>query len=208
MIINVIWMIFNILIVSLRCHPYSKNWNRQEPGHCLPQVPIVSAVAAWGLAIELAIWALPIPTIWSLQMPRSSKVALTMIFGLGILDIGVGVARLATVLEVNELDFTWSEVPALEWLAIEPSIAILVACLCVCRPLMEKMLPAGWRPIFSSGRRKGAEYYINLIGGKNTTSKVTAGTNSASLASQTEDDRQGGAIHVKSEFDVSADHKV
>ena len=77
-------------------------------------------------------------------MPRSNKIALTVIFGLGIFNIGVGVARLVTILQVQEQDITWTEVLALEWLGIEPSVAIIVACLCVCRPLMEKFFPLGW----------------------------------------------------------------
>lgn len=112
-IVNVFWIIFSIIIVSVRCIPFSKNWNVMEPGTCLAQVPIVAAVATWGLAIELAIWTLPIPASWKLQMPRSNKVALTCILGLGMFNIGVGVGRVITILQVDE-DFIWSKAPALQ----------------------------------------------------------------------------------------------
>lgn len=178
-----------------------------EPGTCLAQVPIVTAVAAWGLAIELAIWTLPIPASWKLQMPRSNRVALTCIFGLGIFDIGVGVGRVITILQVDE-DFTWSQTPALQWLAIEPSIAIVVSCLCVCRPLLEKLLPKSWRVTLSS--RRSGEDHIKLFGGKPGVHHYSAGISGGSgvastFISQTEpDETPEGGIQVRKDFVVSA----
>ena len=213
--INVIWIVFSIFIVSFRCKPFSKNWNTTEPGTCLAQVPIVSSIAAWGLAIELTIWCLPIPATWALQMLRSSKIAISLVFGLGIFDIGVGIGRLVTVLQVKEDDFTWTEVPALELLAIEPSIAITVACLCVCRPLMDNLLPKSWRHTFSPKKKSGnlpREDYIKLVNAKNgnghgtTRVDVEAGIDST-IASQTRpEELQENAVHVRNDIVVSADN--
>ena len=211
--VNVLWIIFNIIIVSVRCVPFSKNWRITEPGKCLPQVPIVPTVAAWGLAIDLAIWSLPVPASWRLQLPRSSKFALTLIFSLGILDIGVGVGRLVTILQVDEKDPTWSEAPALQWLAIEPSIAILVACMIVCRPLMEKLPPRSWRSAFSSKGQSG-EDNLKLVNGKFGTAHRNKGIGGGSAegsftGSHTEQEKvPTTAIHVRKDFAVSADNRV
>jgi len=96
--------------------------------------------------------------------PRSSKVAPSLIFELGILDIGAGIGRLVTISQVDEKDPAWSEVPALQWLATEPSIAIIVACLMVCRPLMEKLGPASWRQ--SSRKSHVNKDHIKLVSRK------------------------------------------
>ncbi|KAI4266652.1 MAG: hypothetical protein L6R38_008621 [Xanthoria sp. 2 TBL-2021] len=180
-----------------------------EPGTCLEQVPIVTAVAAWGLAIELVIWTLPIPASWKLQMPRSNKVALTCIFGLGIFDIGVGVGRMITILQVDPQDFTWTQVPALQWLAIEPSIAIIVACLCVCRPLLEKILPKRCRPL-ASGRP--GEDHIKLVSSKSGIHQYSPGVSGDSdiIVSRTEaEETPKCAIQVRKDYlVVSADNKV
>lgn len=179
-----------------------------EPGTCLAQVPIVAAVAAWGLAIELAIWMLPIPASWQLQMPRSNKIALTCIFGLGIFDIGVGVARVVTILQVDQ-DFTWSEAPALQWLAIEPSIAIVVSCMCVCRPLLDRFLPRSWRINSSSGRSTGDDHAKLVSGGKSDVVQYGADIRGGSdvgstLISQTElEETSKGGIQVRKDFVVS-----
>lgn len=145
-------------------------------------------------------------------MPRRNKIAITCIFGLGIFDIGVGVARLVTVLQVDEEDFTWTQVPALIWLSIEPSIAIIVACLCVCRPLMEELLPKRWRRSFRSTSRLG-EDHIKLVGGKNGTAHSSGAvgnfTGAGSTGSQNDPEEvANGAVHVRKDIIVSADQKV
>lgn len=139
--------------------------------------------------------------------------ALTFIFGLGIFDIGVGIGRLITVLQPDGLDFTWTRVPALQWLAIEPSIAIIVGCLCVCRPIMEKLLPKSWRQTFSSSDRH-EEDHIKLFNSRNGIFQSTAGVSVSSGAgsmmfSRTEpEELQNGAVHVRSDIMVSAENKV
>lgn len=204
-----------------------------EEGHCAPQVPIVTVIAAWGLAIELAIWILPIPISWRLQLPLSSKIALTFIFGLGIFDIGVGIGRLVTVLQVDIKDPTWTEVPALSWLAVEPSIAILVACLCVCRPLLEFLLPRRFRKLGShtektfrstrSGRGGGglpgisptAEDRSALVNHPQTFTHAMAsvgdkhvGEDGGADSSGELEEMQEGIVHVRKDIIVSADDKV
>lgn len=144
-------------------------------------------------------------------MPRSNKVALTCIFGLGIFDIGVGVGRLITILQVDETDFTWSEVPALEWLAIEPSIAIVVSCMCVCRPLLEKLLPRSWR--LTAGSSHTTEDHMKLVNRKPSVHHYSAGISSGqgkegTLINLKElKEAPNGGIQVRKEFVVTAtDH--
>ncbi len=208
-IVNVFWIIFSIIIVSVRCIPFSKNWDIRQPGTCLTQVPIVTAVAGWGLAIELVIWVLPIPASWKLQLPRSSKFALTCIFGLGIFDIGVGVGRVITVVQVDE-DWTWSQAPALQWSAIEPSIAIVVSCMCICRPLLDRILPQSWR--LSAGSARSGEDHIKLVGNKAGVHHYSAAISGGSGVGSTflpqteqEEASNGGGIQVRRDVFVSAD---
>lgn len=211
-VINVLWIIFNIIKISVLCIPFSKYWSKTESGTCLPEVPVVAALTGWGLAIELAIWSLPIPASWSLQMPLSGKLALASIFGLGILDIGAGVGRLITVLQVDEKDPTWSEVPALQWLAIEPSIAIIVACLIVCRPLMEKLRPRNWWQ--KSKRGQSGDDHIMLVPGKpgyihRSTGNHCGITADSATAGQAEHGgSQGSVVHVRKDFGISVDNRV
>jgi hypothetical protein len=229
-IINVLWIIFNTLIVSLRCIPFRANWDMSLSGACLNQVPIVLGVAIWGLVVEVAIWSLPIPMAWSLQMPRRHKIALTLIFGLGILTITSGIVRVITILQVSASDPTWTEIHALQWLAIEPSIAIVVTCMPVCRPLLEKLMPKNLRRTLgqsrSSGRsrttetnpvRAGQDDRIMLVVRKNNTKSLDERdlengiTNSVShsvvavnsnFGRQNEDVSAQDVIHVRKDYSV------
>ena len=147
-------------------------------------------------------------------MPRSNKVALTLIFGLGIFDIGVGIGRVVTILQVNEEDFTWTQVPALQWLAIEPSIAIVVACMCVCRPLLEKLLPTSWRQTLT-GSRLQAEDNIKLVSCRHGTVRSSvglmgnrSGAGRLMVYQAEPEGLQHGAVHVRKDIFVTADSKV
>ena len=123
------------------------------PATCISQYATVVSVAAWGLLIEVFIWSLPLPAVWQLKLPRSAKIGLTLIFGLGLFDVGVGIARVVTIFQIDPKDYPWTGVPAIQWLIVEPSIAMVVVCLCVCRPLLEKLLPRVSMPQFlSTGR--------------------------------------------------------
>ena len=64
-------------------------------------------------------------------------------------DIVVGVIRIITIVHVDFQDETWAAVPSIQWILVEPGIAIVVACSCVLRPVIQKLTPRG---LFSSMR--------------------------------------------------------
>lgn len=138
MVFNGLWFTFNILAVVLRCLPVARNWDPTiTTGHCADQLPIVLTVSTWSLFLSLMVWSLPVPMVWRLQTTRKRKIALTLLFALGIFDIIVGIVRVVTITRVDFVDFTYSEVPALQWLLVEPAVAILCASLPTIRPLVE-----------------------------------------------------------------------
>lgn len=51
----------------------------------------------WGVVLDIMIWSLPIPRVWSLQMRLALKVALTGVFSLGLLY----------VLSISDFDSDW-----------------------------------------------------------------------------------------------------
>ena len=74
-----------IVIALAICRPLKKNWDKQAEGSCGDLTSAFVAVAVIDVVADLAIMLLPVPVVWQLQVPRSSKIALTGIFGLGIL---------------------------------------------------------------------------------------------------------------------------
>lgn len=73
------------------CDPVSGFWERYSPTNpTTPRCPVDSNKYFDGNAIpniitDAAILVLPLPFIWTLQLRRSQKVALTGIFALGLL---------------------------------------------------------------------------------------------------------------------------
>jgi hypothetical protein len=72
--------------------------------------------------------ALPTRLIWNLQMPRTQKIGITGLFGIGIILIAVATLRVAQIGGKAQS----SSQPSASWLAlwgvIETSIAVIIVC--------------------------------------------------------------------------------
>ena len=51
------------------------------------QTVVSFTTASLNLALDVAIFLLPIPVVWGLQMVTSRKIAVTAIFGMGLLQV-------------------------------------------------------------------------------------------------------------------------
>ena len=68
------------------CTPLSYNWDTTVPGgHCGNQNAGYSAVSAIDIIIDVMIIILPLPQVWKLKVPVITKIALSFLFGLGLL---------------------------------------------------------------------------------------------------------------------------
>ena len=73
----------------LICRPFAKNWNPSLPGTCGDSVASFLADGIINLIVDLAVITLPMPMIWRLQMSQQRKIALTIVFALGIMYVNV-----------------------------------------------------------------------------------------------------------------------
>ncbi len=74
-----------IIQLCLQCYPQSVDhlWNMMD--FCRPNFALAKIVGAVNAAIDLTILLLPVPMVWGLQMPRKRKIAVSGIFGMGLL---------------------------------------------------------------------------------------------------------------------------
>jgi hypothetical protein len=79
------WWTSNILQVFLICRPFNFNWNIYITGTCGNRPVAFTAIGAINLITDVAILLLPIPTVFKLQMPLSSKFGICGIFAIGLL---------------------------------------------------------------------------------------------------------------------------
>ncbi|KAB8234235.1 hypothetical protein ETB97_001418 [Aspergillus alliaceus] len=78
-----IWTIIMTFLGIFNCHPIDAFWTGQ--GKCLPFKQFAVGYAIVNIATSLVIWLMPIPKLWKLQLPTAQKVALILIFALGLL---------------------------------------------------------------------------------------------------------------------------
>lgn len=77
---------FAVIIASIvQCTPLEKAYNPQLPGHCIQVGDIWYSTASFAIITDLIIIALPINQIPSLNLQKSQKIGLALIFSIGIL---------------------------------------------------------------------------------------------------------------------------
>ena len=77
--------IAQVLQVVLLCRPFAKIWNWLLPGECGSARDVFFASASMNLIVDVVLVILPLPMVWQLQMARRRKIAISIMFGLGIM---------------------------------------------------------------------------------------------------------------------------
>ncbi|KAI8935076.1 hypothetical protein NX059_007671 [Plenodomus lindquistii] len=86
-----------ITVFMTQCSPVSAAWDPiLSTTNCRPRETHELVSVAINVALDLLVVALPIPVIWNLQMPNKKKIAVTGMFSLGLLVIGIMIWRLVT----------------------------------------------------------------------------------------------------------------
>ncbi|KAL9602097.1 MAG: hypothetical protein Q9219_002093 [cf. Caloplaca sp. 3 TL-2023] len=142
--INIAWALFVVITALTVCKPIAYNWDLTIPGgHCNNQAKLNTYIAnaVWTILYDSFLWSLPQFIVWRLHMRLSTKLALSTIFALGIFDIIVSIIRITYVTEVNFEDVTAEDYRAQVWTVVEISVAIILACLPLCRVVVQHFLP-------------------------------------------------------------------
>lgn len=66
------------------CHPIDQLWNPVPWGHCRDTYVQEFTSVAFNLVLDFSILILPMPWLWRLQMALREKLAVTVMFGIGI----------------------------------------------------------------------------------------------------------------------------
>lgn len=110
-------------------------------GVCVNTNALILAQAYSDVFTDIVILLLPLPCIWTLQMPVKHRLAVCGIFLTGALTVGAGIAKLVafrwTIEQTNgnNLDITFIDTPLIYWPMVESSLGIVGACLPLLRPL-------------------------------------------------------------------------
>ncbi|KAL8314957.1 hypothetical protein RB601_002667 [Gaeumannomyces tritici] len=136
-----IWAVVQLNFLFFMCFPYSVI-NPSMVGRCLDTLPIWYLTAALSMATDFAIFCIPLPAAWRLQLRARQKVMVLGIFSLGFFVCIVSVYRLFTLYPgVVSTDPTWDNIGAAIWSIVELTAAIVASCLPTLRPLLARVLP-------------------------------------------------------------------
>jgi hypothetical protein len=78
-----VWAIIMTFLAIFNCKPISAFWTTE--GTCLNFKQFAIGYAIVNIISDFAVWLMPIPRVWNIQLPRPQKIALSLIFALGLL---------------------------------------------------------------------------------------------------------------------------
>ena len=73
----------NVIGFIFQCIPVRKFWTPMLPGRCIDQSLFITLVSVFYMMTDFAIYIMPIPVIWHLQMTKRRKLELSVVFLLG-----------------------------------------------------------------------------------------------------------------------------
>ncbi|OLN83274.1 hypothetical protein CCHL11_03007 [Colletotrichum chlorophyti] len=120
------------------CRPVSFYWNQfiGAPGKCIDLNTFYLALGIINMVNDIVVLLIPIPQILKLNMSGRKKFAVCSIMLLGSFVCVASVVRIWYLDKFSKAqDVTWMMGPVFIWSAIEPSVAIVSACLPHLAPL-------------------------------------------------------------------------
>ena len=79
------WALSQTLVGIFICSPIRGFWDSTIPSKCIPNIPQWYINAGGNIATDVAVFCLPLPAIWKLQLKKQQKILLISIFCLGFL---------------------------------------------------------------------------------------------------------------------------
>ncbi|KAI9677099.1 MAG: hypothetical protein M1822_008208 [Bathelium mastoideum] len=140
-VMSVLFQISSILKNFLICKPLAHYWNKSVPGHCGNETVAYGMTGAVDLLTDIAIFILPIRPLSRLQMAPTKKLALYATFGLGLLTLIAGALRVyANIITDFGTDFVHSVPLVIIFTEIQAAVGIIVSCLILMRPLLDRVV--------------------------------------------------------------------
>ncbi|KAK4443909.1 hypothetical protein QBC34DRAFT_361296 [Podospora aff. communis PSN243] len=175
---------------------------------CLMNVALAQAVL--NIVSDLAVIALPIPTVISLQLSRKQKINVSCILALGSAVVICSIARLPYVKKMaNDPDVTYTEAILGIWSIVEVNLGIMCGSAMRLKPLLVRWFPQ--LGLFSSeGKSNGVASPFNSWGAsKQLRTDPRSASHSYQLHSiqkgSTEPINQDGNIRVRLEYDITSE---
>ncbi|KAG9191354.1 hypothetical protein G6011_09442 [Alternaria panax] len=138
------YLITNHIVLPLYTRPLHYYWNQwygREGVILVNEAKFYLGTGIINLFGDICILAIPVQKVLKLNMERSQKVAVILMFLLGSFVCFASLYRIITVVRlVQTTDISWAKSDVFIWSSVEPSVGIISGCLPTLRPLMLKIM--------------------------------------------------------------------
>lgn len=133
-----------IFVISIFvCKPIEAYWNQDIQGSCVNQQRLAYVNSSSALVQDVVLLVLPLMFIRNLQMQRSRKVAVGLMFAIGTMGCIATVMRIQSLSVLRlSMDPTWDHVAVTFWTEVELATSIICVSLPSIRVLITHMLPS------------------------------------------------------------------
>ncbi|KAI0378117.1 hypothetical protein F5Y04DRAFT_262452 [Hypomontagnella monticulosa] len=104
--LNIAYYIAIIILSSLACRPFQRNWDKTIPGECIDITIINISSAVVNFVLDVAILSLPQRVIWGLHMSTKKRLGVSILFAVGILACAAAAARIGSAVAWYKSDDT------------------------------------------------------------------------------------------------------
>ncbi|KAL4918962.1 CFEM domain-containing protein [Aspergillus aurantiobrunneus] len=137
--ITAAWAFIGFFVLLFSCSPISYYWNKwdgEHEGKCISHNNILLAHSTINIVLDVGIMAIPMPTLFRLQMPLEKRLGVSVMFAVGIVVTIISIFRLVETVGFNSTtNPTKDFVPVGIWSLLEFDVAIVCACLPAVRSL-------------------------------------------------------------------------
>ncbi|KAH7308650.1 hypothetical protein B0I35DRAFT_442359 [Stachybotrys elegans] len=171
--------IANTLTMVFQCTPIPFFWNGwagEMAGTCI-DINLYSWIrAAIEIALDVAIMALPLPSLLALQLSRRKKLQTLGMFALGFVITIVSCLRLQSLVQFSRTQNpTLDNAPAVYWSVLECDIFIMCACLPSIRSIMVKVAPKVFGSTAGDSKNSGYKQGSSHTGSQQLSNLTKAG---------------------------------
>ncbi|KAI0592798.1 hypothetical protein F4775DRAFT_597854 [Biscogniauxia sp. FL1348] len=170
----VVWSGANLIQEFTICQPLEAFFNGAP---CPARKGMDIAVCFFNAFSDVVVLLLPIRPIWKLQMQKKTKVALTIVFTLGLATTTIAILRFTAIIDTDyQGDMIGTAVSSIMYAILEPNLIIL----CISLPMLQPL----WRKF--RGGNKGSQQLCDESQKRGDTLNLTLPTSYAddSLTSQ------------------------